>query len=66
MAGILKSNISTYEFSLDEIKELICADLQLEIDQVTVEYVIEEVNSDPMDRYRGTDEVTKIRVTVKN
>lgn len=61
----LKSVQTTYEFRLDQIKMLIALDLGVASDKVTVDYVIEEVGADPMDRYRGTDKVTKIRVTVK-
>lgn len=66
MAGILKSNVSMYEFNLYELQSLIADDLGVADEAVTVEYVIEEVGGDPMDRFRGIDKVTKIRVTVKN
>jgi hypothetical protein len=64
MAGILKSSQETYEFGLDQMKELIAADLQVHVDCVTVRYVIQEVGGDPMDRFPGRDQVTKIEVTV--
>jgi hypothetical protein len=47
------------------MKMLIALDLGVASDKVTVDYVIEEVGADPMDRYRRTDKVTKIRVVVK-
>jgi hypothetical protein len=66
MAGILKSKVLTYEFGLDEMKALIAADLKVHVDRVDVTYVIQEVGGDHMDRFRGTDQVTKVRVTVKD
>jgi hypothetical protein len=64
MAGILKTKVSTYEFDLTAIRDLIAADIGVPADKVAVQYVIEEVGGDPMDRFPGTDTVTKIRVTV--
>ena len=64
MAGILKTKVSTYEFDLAAIRDLIAADIGVPADKVAVQYVIEEVGGDPMDRFPGTDTVTKIRVTV--
>lgn len=64
MAGILKSSVETYEFGLDQMKELIAADLQVDSACVEVRYVIQEVGGDPMDRFPGTKQVTKIEVTV--
>lgn len=64
MAGVLKSKVSSYEFALEDIKTLIAKDLGVPADQVKVDYVIEEIGGDPMDRYRGVDTVTKVRVSV--
>jgi hypothetical protein len=66
MAGILKSKILTYEFGLDEMKALIAADLKVNVNRVDVTYVIQEVGGDPMDRFPGHNQVTKVRVTVKD
>jgi hypothetical protein len=66
MAGILKSKILTYEFGLDEMKALIAEDLKVNADRIDVTYVIQEVGGDPMDRFPGRDQVTKVRVTVKD
>ena len=66
MAGILKSKVLTYEFGLDEMKALIAQDLRVNVDRVTVEYVIQEVGGDPMDRFPGHKQVTGVRVTVKD
>lgn len=66
MAGVLKSKVSSYEFTPDDIKLLIAKDLEVDPAKVQVSYVIQEVGGDPMDRYRGTDTVTKIRVSVTN
>lgn len=61
---VMKAKTATYEFDLNEIKELIAADLDVPESAVSVEYVIQEVGGDPMDRYPGTKQVTKVRVTV--
>ena len=66
MAGILKSKISTYECSLDDMRSLIAQDLGVPTDRITVTYVIEEVGGDPMDRFPGAKSVTKVRVAVDN
>ncbi len=61
----LKSVHTTYEFTPDQLKLLIAADLKISPERVNVDYVISEVGGDPLDRYRGFDKVTKSRVTVK-
>lgn len=66
MSGILKSNVSTYEFSLDQMKVLIAKDLEVSEQMIDVEYVKREVGADPMDRFPGHLEVVSIRVTVKH
>ncbi len=66
MAGILKSKVSTFEYDLRSMESLIAADLNVPVNTINVTYVIEEVGGDPMDRFRGRDEVTKIRVTITN
>ncbi len=63
---MLKSKVTTYTVSLQEMKTLIAKELKVPEAAVTVKYVIREVGADPMDRYRGTDEVTEIEVTVNN
>lgn len=60
-----KAQQTTYEFSLEQINLLVALDLGVASEQVSVEYVIQEVGGDPMDRYPGTKQVTKIRVIVK-
>ena len=64
MAGVLKSKVAIYEFSLDDMKILIANDLNISADTVQVTYVMEEVGGDPMDRFPGVPTVTKVRVTV--
>lgn len=64
--GVLKSRVSTYEFSLVDIKQLICTDLNVSANSVTVDYIIQEVGGDPMDRFPGHKQVTGVRVTVTN
>ena len=54
---------TTYEFALEDMEKLIAAELNVQVSTVTVEYVIQEVGGDCMDR-GGYDKVTKIRVTV--
>lgn len=66
MPGLLKSNVSTFEFSLEQMKQLISVDLGCSPTSLDVEFVIEEVGGDPMDRYPGTKKVTKVRVTQKH
>ncbi len=66
MPGILKSKVSTFEYDLRSMESLIAADLNVPVNTINVTYVIEEVGGDPMDRFRGTDTVTKVRVTITN
>ena len=66
MSIVLKSNVTKYEVSLDAVQDLIAKDLGVQKDLVSVRYVIEEVGGDPLDRYRGTDQVTRLEVTVTN
>jgi len=61
----LKETKVIYELVPDQIKVLIANDLDVPVEKVSVHYVIQEVGGDPLDRYRGTDTVTKIMVTVK-
>lgn len=60
--AILKSKLTRYEYSLDEMKKLIASDMNIELDAISVEYYITEVG-DFMDR-GGIKTVTKIIVTV--
>jgi len=60
----LTSSKETFEFSLEEIKKLITKDLEKDPEKISVNYVIQEVGGDPMDRYPGVKTVTKIQVTV--
>lgn len=60
----LKSKTISYSFSPGEIKKLIAKDLGVDESKVTVRYVIEEVDGDPMDRYPGIDTVVSIEVTI--
>ena len=66
MPGVLTSTVSTYEFSLDQMKALIAADLECKVEDLHVEYVIREVGGDPMDRFPGVDQVVAVRVTRKH
>ena len=66
MSRKLISDNTTYEFNLDAIKNMIASDLGVEVEKITVSYVIQQIGTDPMDRYPGKHQVTKIRVTVDN
>jgi hypothetical protein len=66
MAGVLKSQKSTYEFCLDDLKKLIAQELCVDERTIHVEFVIEEVGEDPMDRFPGHKQVTSARVTVEH
>lgn len=60
----LVAKTTTYEFVPDDIKKLIAESLKEEPKNVKVNFIIEEVSGDPMDRFPGRNEVTKINVTV--
>lgn len=62
--AILKSKTTKYEFSLDEMKKLIAEDMKVPVEAIHVNYVIEEVGGDVLDRYPGIKTVTKIEVIV--
>lgn len=65
MQGITKKKTeSIYEISLDAMKDMIADKLEVHPANINIRYVIEEVGADPMDQYPGSDEVTKIAVTV--
>jgi len=66
MPGILQAKISIYEFSIEELTRLIAVDMGTTTDKIDVRFVIEEVGADPMDRFPGHKEVTKISVTLKH
>lgn len=66
MPGVLKSTVSTYEFTLEQLRKLIADDLDCAAVSIDVEYVIQEVGGDPMDRFPGHKKVTGIRVTQKH
>lgn len=59
-----KSTTVTYDVSLENIKAMIARDLEVDVHEVQVEYVIREVGGDYLDRYPGTKQVTSVRVTV--
>ena len=63
--GVLKSKISTYEFSLEDMAKLVAADLGVPVEKVTVRYVEGDTGlGDPMDRYPAPRGIVKIQVTV--
>lgn len=63
--GILQSTTTVYEVSLEDMRKLVAADLGVPESRITVDYVIEEVGGDPMDRFPGYKQVTKVRIRVK-
>lgn len=62
----IKAKTITYEFTPEDIKKLIAQELKIDPKKVDVQYRIEEVGGDPMDRYPGHDEVVAINVTVND
>lgn len=60
--SILTSKKTEYEFSLDEMKKLIAADLGEAVENISVEYVKTDVSHNCFDYPRY--EVTKIKVSV--
>ena len=52
---------STYEFDLNEIKQLVANELKVNSDQVTVEYVLEDIGDDRFSNLK----VAKLKVTVR-
>lgn len=65
--GIINQNnkdiTTTYSLKPKQIKQLIADDLKVPIDEIEIDFIIEEVGGDMMDRYPGHNEVTKITVT---
>lgn len=65
--GIINQNNKditiTYSLKPKQIKQLIADDLKVPIDEIEIDFIIEEVGGDMMDRYPGHNEVTKIKVT---
>lgn len=62
--AIMKAKSTTYEFDLPEMAKMLAAALEVRPSAVSVEYVIQEVGADPMDRFPGHKQVTGVRVTV--
>lgn len=59
------ATVVTYDVTLEQMKNLIARDLNVSSDDITVNYVVEEIGGDFMDRFPGTKQVTKIKVTYK-
>jgi len=65
--AILKASKQIYEFSLEDMKALIAADLNVNPNAVDVQYTIGDIGlGDPMDRYPAPRGVKGVRVTVNN
>ena len=58
------AHAAKYELTLDQAKGVIAEALGLPASAITVDYNIQEVGADHMDRYPGHPEVTKIVITV--
>lgn len=58
-----KKTTVTYEIKPEDIKRLIAQDLEVPESEISVDFVIQEVGGDPMDRFPGVKTVTKIRIT---
>lgn len=64
---LITAKATTYEFSLEDIKNLITESLSLKQgEKASVDFVIEEVGGDPLDRFPGTKQVTKVRVKIEH
>lgn len=64
--SLLNPNKKVLEVAPEQLVKLIAQDLQVPEDKVEVNYIIAEVGGDPMDRYRGTPQVTKIQITINS
>lgn len=64
MPGILKSNVLTYEFSPQSVKELIAADLDKKVEEIEVTFNVADTSDD---RFGGSPryEMTRVTVNVK-
>jgi hypothetical protein len=63
--GVLKTTKREYEFSLENMKQLIAADIGVSTSEVHVDYVMGDIGlGDPMDRYPTPQGVVSIKVTV--
>lgn len=64
--SLLNPTKKVLEIAPEQLVKLIAQDLEVPEDKIEVKYVISEVGGDPMDRYRGTPQVTKIEVTINS
>jgi len=55
----------TFEVSLDNAVEMFAEAVGAPKEKVSVEYIIREVEGDPMDRFPEVNKVTAIRITVR-
>ena len=64
--GLINKEVTEHRYTVmpDAIKALIAQDLKVPVECVKIHFVIEEVGCDPLDRFPGRDEVTKVQVTV--
>jgi hypothetical protein len=54
---------TTIEYPVDEFKSMVAKLMFNGKCNIKVEFVIQEVGGDPLDRFPGHDEVTKVRVS---
>ena len=62
----VKSKKTIYEFDLSEVKSMFAKELEVPEKRISVDYVIQEIGGDCMDRFPGVKVVTKVSVTVDN
>jgi hypothetical protein len=61
----LTAKTTEYTYSIEEIKNMICANLDVPQEAVTVTFIQTDVSDDRYDRY-PTYKVTGVKVTVDN
>jgi hypothetical protein len=57
------STTTTVEYPVGEFKSMVAELMFAGKRNIKVEFVIQEVGGDPLDRFPGRDEVTKVRVS---
>lgn len=63
--SILKSNVTQYTFNTNQIKELIAADLNMDVDKITVKFNVQNTADDRFGNSTNY-ELVDIQVIIKN
>jgi EAL domain-containing protein (putative c-di-GMP-specific phosphodiesterase class I) len=63
---ILSSNIVIYQFTMDEIKNLICADMNIKPDAVKLEVTKEYIQDNDDYSFRNNYTITGLKVIIDN